>query len=90
MIKITNCLSYKSLVSWLKKERESRALTLREAGLLMQEPHSFVDKTESGERKLGVHEFVQYCQALGIDPHVGVDMLMELQAKDKVVKQRKQ
>jgi hypothetical protein len=35
-------------------------------------PHSFVQKVESLERRLDVYEYVQYCDALGLDPCVGL------------------
>ena len=41
---------------------------MRDVGLLVGRPHSFVSKIESGERRLDVVEFIWYCQALSLDP----------------------
>jgi hypothetical protein len=34
----------------------------------LQRPQSFVSKFETGERHLDVLEFVELCEAIGIDP----------------------
>lgn len=38
-------------------------------------PHSFIQKVEMMERKLDVLEYVVYCEALGLEPSVGLDLL---------------
>lgn len=35
----------------------------------MNRPQSFVAKYEGGERRLDVVEFIEVCEALGVDPH---------------------
>ncbi len=42
-------------------------------------PHSWVAKTENGERRLEVQEFVNLCLAIGVDPHAGIDLLIASQ-----------
>lgn len=66
---------YSNLVEWLKESRISRGLSMRALGSLLNEPHSFVQKTEMLERKLDVYEYVQYCEALEIKPEVGLTFL---------------
>ncbi len=39
-------------------------------------PHSWVAKTENGERRLDVLEFVNLCLAIGLDPHEGLDLVI--------------
>lgn len=57
-----------NLGKWLREKREARGLTMRELGDLLEKPHSFVAKTECGQRRLDVVEFVRYCKILEVDP----------------------
>jgi len=66
---------YLSLLVWLKNARNEQGLTMRDLGELIDEPHQFVGKVESGERRLDVYEYVEYCKALGIDPIEGLKFL---------------
>lgn len=70
------------LLSWLKAEREAAGLSMRDLGDRLSKPHSFVQKVESGERRLDVVEYVWYCDALGVSPSQGLVLL----AKEKGVK----
>ena len=74
MKKSTNDQSYTRLLSWLKNERIKKGMTVRELGLL-DEPYQIVSKIEKGQRKLFVYEYVQYCEALGLDPEHGLKQL---------------
>jgi len=40
--------------------------------LIIDEPHSFVGKIESAERRLDVYEYVVYCEALSVNPRLGL------------------
>lgn len=66
---------YRELLGWLAAAREARGLSIRELGDLLGRPNSYVTKTELGERRLDVFEFVQYCKALEVDPVIGLRML---------------
>lgn len=48
---------------------------MRDLAIKIGEPHSFVQKVESMERRLDVYEYDLYCKALGLDPRVGFDYL---------------
>lgn len=48
---------------------------MRELGKLLGKPHSYIQRVEDGERRLDVVEFVWYCRALDIDPHVGLSLV---------------
>jgi len=50
---------------------------MRQAGELLGKPHSFIGKTESGQRRLDVVEFVWYCKHLGFNPIEGIKVLMD-------------
>ena len=75
MIKSTNHQDYQKLIAWLKKARLDRGLTVRQLGELLDEPFQFVSKVEQGQRNLSVHEYVQYCEALGVEACAGIKIL---------------
>lgn len=66
---------YQELVKWLRDERIAAGLTLRDLGNRLGVPHSFVQKTETLERRLDVAEYVVYCEALEVDPSEGLRIL---------------
>lgn len=68
--------AYDQLRSWLKDQREAQGLSLRAAAELVGRHHSVLGKMEQ-DRKVDVVEFVEYCLALGADPHEGVDILVD-------------
>ncbi len=66
---------YASLVNWLKQAREGQGLSMRDLATRLGEPHSFVQKVETRERRLDVFEYTLYCKALGLDPKDGLAFL---------------
>ncbi|GAA6169012.1 hypothetical protein NBRC116591_28230 [Sessilibacter corallicola] len=50
---------------------------MRDLGERIGEPHSFVQKVESMERRIDVYELVQYCKALEQNPHIAIRIVME-------------
>jgi len=76
MIKHINDVRYKALIDWLKAARIEQGLSVRDLGQRLDEPHQFVVKVETCERKLNVFEYVQYCDALKIDPATGLEKLV--------------
>lgn len=48
---------------------------MREMGERIGRPHSFVQKVEVGERRLDVVEFIWYCEALGVQPQTGMNIV---------------
>ena len=70
-----NSVKYLALIAWLKAARINKGLTMRDVGLLIDEPHSFIVKLESGDKRLNVYQYVQYCDALGLDPAEGLRFL---------------
>lgn len=54
--------------SLLVAAREKAGLTQADVSTKLKRPQSFVAKYEGGERRLDVLEFLQVCNALGIDP----------------------
>lgn len=66
---------YRKLISWLKTTRIDQGLSMRDLAELIDEPHQFIGKIESCERRLDIYEYFQYCQALNIDPSEGLSTL---------------
>lgn len=60
----------------LREKREARGLTMRDLGDLLGKPHSFVAKTECGQRRLDVVEFFWYCRIFDSDPVEGVQVIL--------------
>jgi transcriptional regulator with XRE-family HTH domain len=61
------------LISWLKETRLKKSLSMRDLAELINQPHSFVGKIETLERRLDV--YVIYCEALQVNPTVGLRYL---------------
>lgn len=64
-------------MKWLRDEREQAGLTMRDLGARLGVPHSFIQKTETLERRLDVSEYVTYCHALGLNPETGLKILQK-------------
>lgn len=65
--------------SWLREKRLEQHLTMRQLAERLGRPHSFVQRVEEGDRRLDVVEFVWYCQALGIEPMLGLQIIFNHQ-----------
>lgn len=75
MVKTIASNKYLRLLKWLKQSRIDQGLTIRELGDKLGRPSSFVTKTEQGERRLDVAEYVLYCEVLKIAPEEGIQLL---------------
>ncbi|HHG5368148.1 TPA: helix-turn-helix domain-containing protein [Pseudomonas aeruginosa] len=64
-----------ALTRWLRDTRMDQGLTMRDLGERLGVTHSYVQKVETGERRLDVVEYVWYCAALGAAPHEGLDLV---------------
>lgn len=64
------------LGQWLREQREAKGLSMRQAGELLDKPHSFIAKTEIGQRRIDVLEYIRYCKELGFDALEGINYLM--------------
>ena len=65
------------LRAWIKKKRAESGLSQRAVAHTIDRHHSVVGKMEQDRRKIEIVEFVQYCQALGADPHEGLELLIK-------------
>ena len=59
---------YKDIPGFLTQLREEAGLTQRQIGKLLGQPQSWVHNCESGNRRVDVAEFCDWCQACGIPP----------------------
>jgi transcriptional regulator with XRE-family HTH domain len=80
MIKSINTEKYQELINWLKAGRLDKGLTVRQLALIIDEPFQLVSKIETAQRKLNIHEYVQYCDALELDPVEGLEILAKKQS----------
>jgi transcriptional regulator with XRE-family HTH domain len=76
MIKSPHDKKYLELLDYLRSVRIERGLTVRQFAPLIGETYQIVSKIETGTRKLTVYEFVQYCDALGVNPKKVIEILM--------------
>ncbi|MDO6711359.1 MULTISPECIES: helix-turn-helix domain-containing protein [Aliiglaciecola] len=74
-MKSKNTPKYQALLKWLKSQRLEQGATVRDVGLLIDEPFQIVSKIEKGQRKLSVDEYMQYCKALNVDYRKGLKLL---------------
>jgi len=64
-----------SLRELLKKQREELGLSQRDLGERLKIHHTLIGKVETGDRRLDVIEFIDYCKGLEIDPCTIIDIL---------------
>lgn len=48
---------------------------MRDLAQLLGVHHSIIGKIETGERRLDVIEWIEYCEAIGADPNECVDRI---------------
>jgi transcriptional regulator with XRE-family HTH domain len=70
-------VSYDLLRSWLKDQRVKKELTIRELAQLLGRHHSIIGKIEQTRRKIDIIEFIDYCDALEVDPLDGLKIILE-------------
>ena len=68
MAKSLHTPAYEQFRSLLATARERAGLTQAGVAARLGRQQSFVAKYEGGERRLDVVEFIEVCEALGIDP----------------------
>jgi hypothetical protein len=68
---------YKQLNALLIQQRVDLNHSMRDLGEIIKEPHSFVQKVEANQRKLDIFQYVQYCEALEMNPAETLKILMK-------------
>ena len=77
MAKSQHAPRYKYLPFLLLRMREAAGLTQRDLAKKLKMSQPWVHKSELGERRVDVAEFMDWCLACGIDPEKGVRQLRE-------------
>lgn len=75
MIKTLYSEEYQILTKWLKEQRTTKGLTMRDLAQKLDVPHSFIGKVEQCERKLDIIEYIKYCEALEVSAISGIQKL---------------
>lgn len=67
---------------WLRNlflnRRKELGLTQRALGEKLGVVHSFIGKVETGDRRLDIFEFIEYCKGLELEP---LEILQEIQKR---------
>jgi len=70
MARSTHHPSYQTLLTLLRDLRERAGFTQLALAESLGNTQTFISKIERGERRIDVVEFVEICEALGVDPMV--------------------
>lgn len=70
-------LHYEKLRFWLKQKRAATSLTLRDLAPMIGAHWTSIGKMEQDRKKIELVEFVMYCQAIGADPHEGIEVIIQ-------------
>lgn len=68
MAKSQHAHRYRRLPAFLRQLRESAGLTQRDLAKKLGVTHVFIHKSEVGDRRVDVAEFMDWCLNCGIDP----------------------
>lgn len=63
---------YKAVSKLLRRLREEGGLTQRQVGKRLARPQSWVYNCETGNRRVDLAEFCEWCEACGVTPLVAV------------------
>lgn len=64
--------SYVRLRALLRDLREKAGLTQRELGKRLRRPHSWIYNCETGNRRVDLTEFCDWCLACNVSPRTGL------------------
>lgn len=67
--------AYRRLCKALREQREAAGLTIRELGVKLNKPYSYISKVERTERRIDPVEFVAWCKACGVDPAKAISVI---------------
>ncbi len=68
MVKALHAFRYRRIPGMLREMREQAGLTQRELAKRLKFSQPLVHKTEIGERRGDITEFLDWCLACGVDP----------------------
>ena len=67
---------YQRFLSEVRAMRQAAGLTQDELAARLKKPQSYVTKSERGERRLDLIEWLAFCRACGADPHAFLDRML--------------
>lgn len=70
MAKAQHAARYRQLPGLLRRLREDAGLTQRQLAAKLRTTHVWVHKSEVGDRRVDVAEFLDWCVACGVDPEL--------------------
>ena len=70
MAKAQHAQRYRHLPAMLRRLREEADMTQRGLAAKLRVTHVWVHKSEIGERRVDITEFIDWCVACGVDPGV--------------------
>jgi hypothetical protein len=76
MAKQSNPPSSHDVPGLLRQLRESAKLTQRDLARRMKRAQPWIHKSEMGERRVDVSEFLEWCAACRCDPHAALRQLI--------------
>jgi transcriptional regulator with XRE-family HTH domain len=68
---------YRLLLDFMQQVREALGVTQVMLAQRLRATQSYVSKCERGERRMDVIEYVRYCDALGVDAGVLMDVFLD-------------
>jgi transcriptional regulator with XRE-family HTH domain len=68
MAKSQHASSYRSVPTMLRGMREAASLTQRDLATRLQRTQPWVHKSEIGERRVDISEFLEWCIGCGVEP----------------------
>jgi transcriptional regulator with XRE-family HTH domain len=78
MQKSVHSSEYRALRTELRRVREQAKLSQRDLAALLDVPHSWVAKVESGERRIDLVEFCWFVKACGVEPQSSLTRMLAL------------
>ena len=77
MAKAQHAPRYRHLPGFLRHMREEAGLTQRALAAKLKVTHVFVHKSEIGDRRVDIAEFIDWCEACGQDPDKAFRLLRD-------------
>ena len=76
MAKSQHAVGYRSVPAMLRRMREGAALTQRQLAQRVRRSQPWVHKSEIGERRVDISEFLDWCRGCEVDPEAAFKELV--------------
>lgn len=78
MAKSQHALGYRPIPRLLREMREAAAITQRELASRIRRSQPWVHKSEIGERRVDISEFLEWCLACDVEPEQAFRQLLKV------------